>query len=96
MRSNYPITARSATIILVTGITRIFKVQPGEGRMSLLLIGLMLAASAGMGLGGSGIDALFFARFGVQYLPTMYMLLGVVTLITMLVTCVAPKSTPMA
>ncbi len=51
-----------------------------------LLATLMVAAAAGMGMGGSGIDALFFARFGVQYLPTMYIAVGVVTLITMLVT----------
>ncbi len=60
------------------------KVRPGEGRMVVLLIGLMLFTSAGGSIGGNGIEALFFARFGVQFLPYMYMALGVITLITSL------------
>jgi HEAT repeat protein/predicted MFS family arabinose efflux permease len=52
--------------------------------MVVLLIGLMLFTSAGGSIGGNGIEALFFARFGVQFLPYMYMALGVITLITSL------------
>lgn len=60
------------------------KIRPGEGRMAVLLIGLMLFTSAGGSIGGNGIEALFFARFGAQFLPYMYMALGVITLITSL------------
>ncbi|MEK7785252.1 MAG: hypothetical protein AAB658_07500, partial [Chloroflexota bacterium] len=60
------------------------RIRPGEGRMAVLLIGLMLFTSAGGSIGGNGIEALFFARFGVQFLPYMYMALGVTTLITSL------------
>ncbi len=60
------------------------KIRPGEGRMAVLLIGLMLFTSAGGSIGGNGIEALFFARFGTQFLPYMYVALGVTTLITSL------------
>lgn len=60
------------------------KVRPGEGRMAALVIGLMLFTSAGGSIGGNGIEALFFSRFGVQFLPYMYVALGVITLITSL------------
>src|SRR5574341_1083485 len=57
------------------------KVQPGEGRMAALLIGLMLCASAGSTIGSTSIDALFFARFGTEWLPYLYVALGLVTLV---------------
>ncbi len=60
------------------------KVRPGEGRMAALLMGLMLFTSAGGSIGGNGIEALFFSRFGVQFLPYMYVALGVITLVTSL------------
>ena len=33
------------------------KIRPGESRMAMLLIGLMLFTSAGGSIGGNGIDA---------------------------------------
>ncbi|HET7090537.1 MAG TPA: HEAT repeat domain-containing protein [Anaerolineae bacterium] len=62
------------------------KIRPGEGRLAALLIGLMFFVSAGGAIGGNAIDALFFSRFGTQYLPTMYMALGVVAFVTLLST----------
>jgi len=53
--------------------------------MVSLLTALMVSAFAGMGMGSSGIDALFFSRAGVAYLPIMYMALGIATLVTMLI-----------
>lgn len=47
--------------------------------MATLVIGLMLFTSAGFTLGNTGVEALFFARFGVQFLPYMYMALGVLS-----------------
>ena len=47
--------------------------------MALLVIGLMLFASAGYTLGNTGVEALFFARYGVEFLPYMYMALGVLS-----------------
>lgn len=62
----------------------LFSIRPGEGRMAILLIGVMLFTSAGSAVGGTGIEALFFSRFGVQYLPYMYMVLGTVSFLTSL------------
>src|SRR5574337_1504680 len=60
------------------------KVQPGEGRMAALLIGLMLCASAGSTIGSTSIDALFFARFGTEWLPYLYVALGLVTFVNLM------------
>lgn len=60
----------------------LLKVRPGEERISALLVGLMLFTAAGGALGGNATEALFFARFGVDLLPTMYIILGLFTFIT--------------
>ncbi len=52
--------------------------------MAGLVIGIMLLTSAGFTLGSTGIEALFFARFGVEYLPYMYMVLGTLSFLTSL------------
>lgn len=46
------------------------------------MIGIMLFTAIGAALGGTGIEALFFARFGVDYLPYMYIGLGITSMIT--------------
>jgi HEAT repeat protein len=61
-------------------LPELLAVRPGEGRLVGLLVGVMLLTSAGSALGSAGIETLFFTRFGVQFLPYMYMLLGVVTM----------------
>lgn len=61
-------------------LAELLAILPGEGRMAGLLLGVMLVTSAGSAVGSAGVDTLFFARFGVQYLPYMYMLLGGVTM----------------
>jgi HEAT repeat protein len=65
-------------------IADLLKIRPGEGRMAALVIGVMLFTMAGSGLGGTGIEALFFSRFGVEFLPYMYMALGFVSFVTSL------------
>ncbi|MFT3893574.1 MAG: MFS transporter [Anaerolineales bacterium] len=49
--------------------------------MAWLTIGVMLFTSMGAALGGTGIEALFFARFGVEYLPYMFVGLGIISMI---------------
>lgn len=49
--------------------------------MATLVIGVMLFTSAGFTLGNTGVEALFFARFGVEFLPYMYMALGLLSFI---------------
>jgi hypothetical protein len=40
---------------------------------------VMLIAWAGAAVGSSGVESLFFSRFGVQHLPEMFIALGLVT-----------------
>ncbi len=49
--------------------------------MASLMIGIMLFTAMGAALGGTGIEALFFARFGVEYLPYMFVGLGITSMI---------------
>src|SRR5919205_3865911 len=56
-------------------------IKSGESRMASLVIGIMLLTAMGAALGGTGIEALFFARFGVEYLPYMYVGLGITSMI---------------
>jgi len=68
-------------------LAEILKIRPGEERMASLVIGLMLFASAGYTFGNTGVETLFFSRYGVEFLPYMYMALGVLSfIITMGVT----------
>lgn len=65
-------------------LARLLTLQPGEGRLVALVIGVMAFTSAGSALGGAGIEALFFARVGVAYLPYLYMVLGTLSFLTSL------------
>lgn len=60
------------------------QVRSGEGALVALMIGIAFAASVGAGIAAPGVEALFYARFGVEFLPSMYIVLGGVTLITSL------------
>ncbi|HSK66921.1 MAG TPA: Npt1/Npt2 family nucleotide transporter, partial [Anaerolineales bacterium] len=65
----------------MTRLAKLLSMRQGEERVASLVIGIMLLTSMGAALGGTGIDALFFARFGVEYLPYMYLGLGITTMI---------------
>ena len=62
----------------------VLKIRPGEGRIVALLAGMILVISAGVGMGAASINALFFARFGVEYLPYLYIALGLVTFLNLM------------
>ena len=49
--------------------------------MASLTIGIMLFTAMGASFGGTGIETLFFARFGVEYLPYMFVGLGITSMI---------------
>ncbi|HLO31092.1 MAG TPA: MFS transporter [Anaerolineales bacterium] len=65
----------------MTRLTQALSIKSGESRMASLVIGIMLFTAMGAALGGTGIEALFFARFGVEYLPYMFVGLGVTSMI---------------
>ena len=56
---------------------RLLGLKPGEGRTVGLAVSVSFFASAGLMIAQSAVDALFFARYGVEKLPVMYLLLGV-------------------
>ena len=60
------------------------RIHSNESRMVALVTGMMFFASAGGAIGSPGVEALFYARFGVQFLPYMYIALGIATLVASL------------
>jgi hypothetical protein len=45
-------------------ISRVLRIQKGEGRLAALVVALMFVAMAAFTIGQSGIDALFFDQVG--------------------------------
>lgn len=62
-------------------LASLLSIKSGEGRIASLTIGVMLFTAMGAALGGTGIEALFFARFGVEYLPYMFVGLGITSML---------------
>jgi len=69
----------------VSALASILRIRPGEGRMVGSVVGLLFVASAGLTIGESGVNALFFDRIGPDALPVMYLAQGVTGLVAMLV-----------
>ena len=65
-------------------LNRILRVRSGEGWMVGVTVGLMFLTWAGFTIGQSSIDALLFARYGVDELPVLYLLLGLLLFIASL------------
>jgi len=57
-------------------LTRLLGLRPGEAGPVGLAVATSFVVSAGLMIGQSGIEALFFARYGVAKLPVMYLVLG--------------------
>ncbi|MBI5354044.1 MAG: cyclic nucleotide-binding domain-containing protein [Chloroflexi bacterium] len=62
----------------------VLNIHADESRLAALVIGVMLLTSAGFTLGSTSIGTLFLTRFGVEYLPYMYLPLGIISLVTSL------------
>ncbi len=62
-------------------LAQVFSIKPGESRTALPVISIMLVTALGAAVGGTGIEALFFARFGVEYLPYMFVGLGITSMV---------------
>jgi HEAT repeat protein len=58
-------------------IQALLGLHPGEGGTVALAMAVAFLASAGIMIAQSAIDALFFARYGVDRLPLLYVLVGV-------------------
>ena len=62
-------------------IVALLKIRPEETRLVALMAVLFLAVQAGQGIGENAAFALFLSRLNVDFLPYMYMGLGVVVFI---------------
>ncbi len=60
------------------------KVRANEGRLVLLVAVLFACIQAGQGMGDNAASALFLLRYGVDFLPYMYIFLGALTFATTL------------
>ncbi|MDX1614584.1 MAG: HEAT repeat domain-containing protein [Candidatus Promineifilaceae bacterium] len=70
-----------------TRLISFFQIRAGEERPVMLLIALALTPSLGGAIGSPAVEALFYRRFGVEFLPYMYMALGVMNfVVAMLIT----------
>ena len=65
-------------------LASLLKIYPGEDKLVALLGGMMLLTAAGSAMGGASIDALFFAQYGVQSLPSWYIVLGIVNFLNLI------------
>lgn len=75
-------------------LAQALSIKAGESRMASFMIGIMLFTAMGAALGGTGIEALFFARFGVEYLPYMFLGLGITSMLVSFGTTAALGSIP--
>ncbi|MEK6753650.1 MAG: hypothetical protein AABZ00_15440, partial [Chloroflexota bacterium] len=69
---------------MINKLASLLNIRSEETRTAALLTGIMILSAAGYSLGGTGIEALYFARYGTDLLPYLYMGLGILSLITTL------------
>ncbi len=62
-------------------IASLLQIRPEEAKLVGLVSLLFALIQAGSGMGSNAADALFFLRFGVNFLPYLFMLLGVTTFV---------------
>src|SRR5687767_484105 len=65
-------------------LASLLKVRANEGRLAFLVAVLFACIQAGQGMGDNTASALFLLRYGVDFLPYMYIFLGVLTFVTTL------------
>jgi HEAT repeat protein len=63
----------------VSALQSALRIRPGEGGVALRFVALMFVGMTGAAVGANGVESLFFSRFGPEYLPYLYIVLGVVT-----------------
>ena len=69
---------------LIQRATTLLQIRADETAIVGLTTGLMFIGSAGGAIGSPGIEAMFYARFGVDFLPYMYIALGLSTVVVSL------------
>src|ERR687896_165854 len=62
--------------VLARRLQAVLRLHPGEGRTLASAVAVAFLADAAIMIAQSSIDALFFARYGVENLPTLYLIVG--------------------
>jgi HEAT repeat protein len=62
-------------------IASLLNVRADEGRLVFLVAALFACIQAGQGMGDNSASALFLLRYGVDFLPYMYIFLGALTFV---------------
>src|SRR5512134_3103558 len=62
-------------------LASLLKVRADERQLVLLMALLFACIQAGQGMGDNAASALFLLRYGVEFLPCMYIAAGALTLI---------------
>lgn len=65
-------------------LASLLNIRADEGRLVFLVAVLFACIQAGQGLGDNAASALFLLRYGVDFLPYMYLFLGALTFVTTL------------
>src|SRR6185369_2961117 len=65
-------------------LASLLNIRTDEGRLVLLVALLFACIQAGQGMGDNAATALFLLRYGVDFLPYMYLFLGALTFLTTL------------
>ena len=68
----------------MSAVERLLKIQPGETRLVVPMVALSFVGMAGLAVGQSGANALFFDRVGTDALPLMYLVKGATAFVFML------------
>jgi HEAT repeat protein len=61
-------------------LVRLLAIRPGEGRLIALVAALFATIEGARGFGEIGADTLFLRRIGADFLPQMYIGLGIISL----------------
>src|SRR5215475_5903226 len=69
---------------MLNQLASLLKVRADERKLVLLVAILFACIQAGQGMGDNAASALFLLRYGVDFLPYMYIFLGGLTFLTTL------------
>lgn len=69
---------------MLNRLASLLKVRADERQLALLVAALFACIQAGQGMGDNAASALFLLRYGVDFLPYMYIFLGALTFVTTL------------
>src|SRR5688572_421763 len=69
---------------MLNRLSSLLKVRADERQLVLLVAVLFACIQAGQGMGDNAASALFLLRYGVDFLPYMYIFLGALTFVTIL------------